>query len=454
MTHPFPGPRPRRIAAGTGAALTVGALLAAGGLVLGGSAQADAATDYELLASASSLDIHIADNSLPVTQVVDASPYGSSATLSSSGVVKADAGAPYAPFGYSLPSTVTGVGAGNLPAIPPFPGYVAASYPANAVDEQKTGGYELVARTAERSSLGSVRLGQIGSEDSTGFAIARASANDDGTVTSEGAAGAAAFSFGGVLDLGRVSSVLSMTRSATGKPVITGATDLGTVTVAKNFSSGIKDDGSLVFGAPVPLTPSSIAALNTALEPQGLTLTYLPRTFTYTDGTTSTGAQPDAKKTIRAVSSGALQVTAKHNVPTQGPVEVVYTFGRITLSATNGGSQTTGADVLDSTIDGTVDGTIDSTGISPELSGAIDAVAGQLGSGAIPPDAALPGTAAGGVPAGVPTVDLAPAASPQSGLVSLAGRATSHGESPYLMLVVAGLGALGAAHLVRFLAVK
>ncbi|GAA0617503.1 hypothetical protein GCM10009547_19690 [Sporichthya brevicatena] len=430
----------RRVAAGAGAI----ALLAVSGLVLGGSAQADAPTDYELLAGASSLDIHIADNNLPVTQVVDASPYGASATLSSSGVVKADAGAPYAPFGYSLPSTVTGLGAGNLPAIPPFPGYVAASYPANAIDEQKTGGYELSARTAERSSVGSVRLGQIGSDSSTGFAIARATANDDGTVTTEGAAGASAFSFGGVLDLGRVSSVLSMTKSPNGKPVITGTTDLGTVTVASNFPSGIRDDGSLVAGAPVPLTPSSITALNAALEPQGLALTYLPRTFTYTDGTTSTGAQPDARKTIRTVSSGALQVRSSQNVPTQGKVDVVYTFGRVTLSATNGGSVTTGADVVDSTVGG----------ISPELSGAIDAAAGQL-PGALPPDAAaLPETATGQLPGAVPTVELAPAASPQTGVVALAGRAASYGESPYLMLVVAALGALGAAHLVRFLAVK
>lgn len=430
------------------AALSALALAAVGGLVLTDSvAHAEAPTAYELLAGASALDIHIADNSLPVTQTVDASPYGSSATLSSSGVVKADAGAPYAPFGYSLPSTVTGVGAGNLPAIPPFPGYVSASYPANSVDEQKTGGYELSARTAERSSLGSVRLGQIGSDNSTGFAVAQATANDDGTVTTGGAAGASAFSFGGVLDIGRVSSVLSMTKSQSGKPVIAGATDLGTVTVASNFSSGLRDDGSLVFGQAIPLTPSSISALNEALKPSGLVLTYLPRTFTYTDDTTSTGVQPDAKKTIRSVVSGALQVASSRNIPSQGQVDVVYTFGRVTLSATNGGGGALGGEVVDQTVGA----------ISPELSGALDSGTGAVDgvAGVLPPaTGTLPDAASGAITGAVPTVDLVPT-SPQAGqLISLAGRATTDGASAYLMLVLAAIGALGAAQLVRFFAVK
>lgn len=442
----------RRWGAGLGA-LTV---VAVGTLALTDSvAHAEAPTDFELLAGASVLDIHIADNSLPVTQTIDASPYGATAALSSSGVVKSDAGAPYAPFGYSLPSTLTGVGQGNLPALPPFPGYVSASYPSRSIDEQKTGGYELSARTAERSALGSVKLGnqQVGSDYSTGFAVAQALTNDDGTVTTGGAAGASAFSFGGVLDIGRVSSVLSMTKSATGKPVITGTTDLGTVTVASNFPSGVKDDGSFVVGAPVAVTPSSISALNESLKPFGLELAYLPRTFTYTDGSTSTGAQPDAKKTIRSIDSGALQVTSTQDVPTQGQVDVVYTFGRITLSATNnGGTPALGGDVVDQTVGA----------ISPELSDALDSGTDQVDAvaGIVPPVAgavpgAVPGAAPGAVPgdtAGVATVDLVPNA-PQSA-ISLAGRATTNSESAYLMLVLAALGALGAAQLVRFLAVK
>ena len=358
------------------------AVLTVGGLALTDSvAHAEAPTDFELLAGASALDIHIADNSLPVTQTIDASPYGATAALSSSGVVKADAGAPYAPFGYSLPSTVTGVGQGNLPAIPPFPGYVSASYPANSVDEQKTGGYELSARTAERSALGSVRLGQIGSDNSTGFAIAQALTNDDGTVTTGGAAGASAFSFGGVLDIGRVSSVLSMTKAPDAKPVITGSTDLGTVTVASNFPSGVKDNGSVLFGTPVAVTPASIEALNEALKAYGLRLAYLPRTYTYSDDSTSTGAQPDAKKTLRSITSGALQVSSTQDVPSQGQVDVVYTFGRVTLSATNGGAGALGGDVVDQTVGA----------LSPELSGALDSAAGPVDAvaGVLPPAAGV-----------------------------------------------------------------
>ncbi len=439
-----PGRRGQRAIAGLGAL----AIAALGTLALTDSvAHAEAPTDFELIAGASALDIHIVDQSLPVTQTVDASPYGATAALSSSGVVRADAGAPYAPFGYSLPSTVTGVGQGSLPAIPPFPGYVSASYPANAVDEQKTGGYEISARTAERSALGSVRLGnqQVGSDQSTGFAVAQAFTNDDGTVTTGGAAGASAFSFGGVLDIGRVSSVLSMTKSPDGKPVITGNTDLGTVTLASNFPSGVKNDGSLVLGQPIALTPSSITALNDGLKPFGLELAYLPRTYTYTDDSTSTGAAPDAKKAIRSIVSGALQVTARQDVPSQGTVDVVYTFGRITLSATNGGSSLSGADVVDETV----------AAVPPALSDALGGATGAVDgvTGVIPPGAGGLPSAAGSLPGAVPTVDLSPASSPSAQL-SLAGRAAAHGEGAYLMLVLAGLGALGAAQLVRFFAVR
>lgn len=433
----------RRVLAGTGALALVGAAL----VFTDSSARAEVSSDYELVAAASVFEIHIADNSLPVTQTVDASPYGASATMSSSGVVKADAGAPYAPFGYSLPSTATGLGAGSLPSIPPFPGYVAASYPANATDEEKTGGYELVAHTEEHSALGQVKLGgqQVGSPDSTGYAVAESVANDDGTVTVSGASGAAAFTFGGVLDLARVSSVLTMTKSQTGKPVVGGSTDLGTVTLASNFSSGVKDDSSLVFGQPIPLTPSSIESLNAALASSGLKLTYLPRSYEYADGSTSTGAQPVQTKTVRTIHSGGLQVSSTQNVPTQGVVDVIYTFGRVTLTASNGaaGSATSGADVLDNALDSVTPGVANAIGQTP--AGVVDAV-----TGVVPP---LGTAGAVGEIAGVPTVQFQPGAVTGE-RISLANRAETDGASAYLMLVIAAIGALAAAQLVRFCSVK
>jgi len=427
------------------------AMLGAGVVFFGSSARAQVSGDYDLGAVASMLDIHIADASLPVTQTVDASPYGASISMSSTGVVKADAGAPYAPFGYSLPSTITGLGSGNLPSIPPFPGYVAASYPAAASNEQKTGGYELVATTAEHSALGQVKLGnqQVGSSDSTGYAVAQSLAKDDGTVTVSGAAGAAPLSFGGVFDLGRVASVLTMTKSQTGKPTVSGTTDLGTVTLASTFTSGVRGNGTLLAGRPVAVTPSSIETLNSALAPYGMKLSYLPRTYGYADGTTSTGAEPIQSKTVRTINSGALQVTVRQKVPTQGIVDVVYTLGRVTLSAHNNPSDSpaTGADVIGGAL-------------GPVLPGTANGIAGA-GATVDAPTGALPGTgttqpvglgpAAPGAGPKPATVALTPAGTER---ISLAGRATTDGSSSYLLVVLAAIGTAGAVQLVRFLAIK
>jgi hypothetical protein len=440
----------RRASAGVAAVVFTGCGIA----LLSTTANAANPNDFELLAAANALDIHIQDNSLPVTQVVDFSPYGSTATLSSTGVAKADAGAPYAPFGYSLPSTATGLGSGLLPSIPPFPGYVAASNPVTPVRTEKTGGYELTASASDVLSRGEVKLGSqpAGSTDATGFSLSEARANDDGTVTVTGKAGSGLFSFGGVLDFGRVSSVLSMTVPANGKPVITGNTDLGTVTLATDFVNGVRDGKTYFAGQTVPLTPASISDLNSALAPAGFSLTYLPQTYGYTDGTASQGTAPDPKKTIRSLVSGGLLITTTHKVPTQGQVTGRYTLGRVSLSASN--IALPGADVAITTTGGglgsapaSIAGEIASAGAGP-MAG-VDPTVDGASAGAVPGASGLtPGSSGESPPA---TVNL----TPQSSATAFAGQqAAASSESFYLILVVGAVLALASAQLIRVFAVK
>lgn len=421
-------------------------------------AKAAGPNDFDLLAGASAFDIHIQDNSLPVTQTIDASPFGSSAMLSSSGVVKSDAGAPYAPFGYSLPRTATGVGAGLLPPIPSFPGYVAATFPVVPVATQKTGGYEITASTSETAARGEVKLGSqpAGSTNATGFAISETRANADGTVTGLAAAGSGLFSFGGVLDLGRVSSTLGITVPASGKPVISSGTDLGTVTFASNFTSGARDGTTFVAGQPVPLSLDVLEAVNQYAGPYGLTFTYLPQTFGYADGTTSEGAKPDPGKTVRSVLSGGLQIATNNKVPTQGDVFARYTLGRVSLSATNVALTVSGTGPAAPGAPGPglgvgapgVDGT-NAAGLATGAAGVELPAPGLVdnGSGAPPATSNDGATSTSGAGSQQPASAVL---TQQADAVAYSGPAATSSQSLYLMLAVAAAAAIAGAQLIRF----
>lgn len=403
-------------------------------------------SSFEVMSDVRAVTATIRDNSLPVTQTVDAALFGASAQLSSTGVAKADAGAPYAPFGYSLPSTVTGVGAGQLPPIPPFPGYVTSAHPLTPSANQRTGGYELSATSSATAARGEVALGArpAGSPTSNGFAKAEALSDGAGGVIATGVAGVSALTLGDVLDLGRVASSLELRIPASGAPVLTGTTDLGTVTVSESFVSGLRNGGVLVAGTPIPVTADVLAGLNEGLKPMGIAIAYLPPSYGYADGTSSAGAQPEAKKLLRSVVSGGLQVTFAQDVPSQGPVVSQYSVGRVALSATNNGT-------------------------SGSVSGLLPSAPGEAGS----PGPALPGESAlvdtvgiGAVPAPpVVTVGTTPrdvlltpgAAGPNSAganSVAFGGELSTSTKGFYLVLAICGLAALAAAQLTRFLAVK
>jgi hypothetical protein len=305
-----------------------------------GSAAATNPNTFALTAQAEALDVLVTDANLPLSGLlsIEASPWGASASLNSLGQSMADAGAPYAPSIYTLPGTVNGLGIGVLPPLPPLPGYVSASYPATPSDDQTQGGYQITSDTSGSDAKGAVNIGvqPTGSSNATVFASAETSAKSDGSVTVSGSAGLDALSFGQLFDIANVSSSISMTQQANGQPTVTSTTKLGTITLLGQ-ASGLSSVGVSVLGINVPINVSGvvISALNTLLAPTGIKLTYLPETFVYTDGTSSTGSTPQSSKTLQSIDSGALNITVTENVPSQGPVGVSFTLGRVYLSTTN-----------------------------------------------------------------------------------------------------------------------
>jgi hypothetical protein len=399
---------------------------------------------FNLSAQANALDVLLTDPSLPLSGDLnyEVGPWGASASLNSLGESISDAGVPYAPSIASLPGTVNGIGAGNLPPLPPLPGYVSASYPSNKAAIQSQAGYNIAATAQANSAKGSIGLGvqPSGSPNTTFFASAQTTANPDGSVSLSASAGMDLLDFGQLLDLGNVSSSLSMTQQASKPPKVTSQTTLGTITLLGQ-ATGLLGKGASVFGinVPIDLTNNLIGPLNTLLSKTGIKLTYLPVTYTYTDGSSGTGSSPDNTKTLEAVDSGALQVTFSQNIPSQGQVTLSATLGRVYLSTTNtpGIAPTTGNS-------GTITG--NSGGVAPTSSSSI---AGNTGSAGVVGNS------------GPSSASALNASSPSSGdnqsLASGPAYLIEHGppiESVYLVLVLGALALLLASQAIRYLAVR
>lgn len=431
-----------------GLAATSGAGAATGNSGAGntGSTGAGNTNTYNLSAQANALDVLLTDPSLPLSGDLnyEVGPWGASASVNSLGESISDAGAPYSPSIASLPGTVNGIGAGNLPPLPPLPGYVSASYPSNKAAIQSQAGYDIAATAGANTAKGAVGLGvqPSGSPNNTFFANAQTTANSDGSVTLSASAGMDVLDFGQLLDLGNVSSSLSITQQANQQPKVTSQTTLGTITLLGQ-STGLLGTGLSVFGVGVPidLNAELIGPLNTALAQSGIKLTYLPVTYTYTDGTTSTGSSPSSSKTLQAVDSGALQVTFSQNFPSQGQVTLTATLGRVYLSTTNtpGFGPTTGNS-------GVITGNSGTPVAPPSSSPA--AVVGNTGTvtGNSGPPPTTPST---------PTV--APPNPATHALASGPAYLVEHGppiESIYLVLVLAALALLLASQAARYLAVR
>jgi hypothetical protein len=399
---------------------------------------------YNLSAQANALDVLLTDPSLPLSGDLnyELGPWGSSASLNSLGESISDAGAPYSPSIASLPGTINGLGSGNFPPLPPLPGYVSASYPSRKASIQSQAGYDIAATAQADSAKGAVGLGvqPAGSPNTTFFANAETAANPDGSVTLSASAGMDLLDFGQLLDLGNVSSSLSMTQQANQPPKVTSQTTLGTITLL-GTSTGLLGKGAsaLGVGVPIDINTELIGTLNTVLAKTGIKLTYLPVTYTYTDGSSSTGSSPDSAKTLQAVDSGALQVTFSQNFPSQGQVTLSATLGRVYLSTTD------------------TPGIGPTTGNSGVIAGNTGATAPSTSSSAVVGNT---GTVTGN--SGPSSTGSTGAAAPSGGggsqtLASGPAYLIEHGppiESVYLVLVLAALGLLLASQAARYLAVR
>jgi hypothetical protein len=406
------------------------------------SAGATNTNTYTLSAQANALDVLVTDPSLPLSGdlAVEVGPFGASALVNSLGESMSDAGAPYAPSITSLPGVVAGIGGSLVPPLPPLPGYVSASYPSSSTSSQTQAGYDITATASANSAKGVVSLGvqPSGSPDSTFFANAQTTANDDGSVSVSAAAGIDALDFGQLFDIGNISSTLSMTQQSGQQPAVTSTTNLGQITLL-GTATGLGSSGLSILGidTPVDLDTQVLSTLNSLLGSDGVKFTYLPETFTYSDGTSSTGSKPDPTKTLESVDSGALQISESRNLPSQGLTTVTITLGHITLS------------------------TSDAPGFSSSTIGGVGGLTTGSGAASLLAPLTNPiGITGGGIASGVPTSTTSPTGSSTSPSRSLQtspayeiekGPAVS---SVYLLLVLAGLGLLVISQAVRHLAVR
>jgi hypothetical protein len=412
------------------------------------SAGATNTNTYNLSAEANALDVLVTDPSAPLSGdlAYEAGPWGASATIDSLGESMSDAGAPYSPSVASLPGTINGIGSGNVPPLPPIPGYVSASYPSTPNNTQTQGGYQIASTASANSAKGAVSLGvqPSGSPNATFFASAQTSANGDGSVSVNASAGMDALDFGQLFDLGNVSSTLSMTQQANQPPTVTSQTSLGTITLLGQ-GSGLNATGlsALGEGTPIDINSAVLGALNTLLAGEGVTFTYVPETFTYTDGSTSTGSTPETGKTLQAIDSGALQVVVTQNLPSQGPTSVSMTLGRVYASTTDtpGIGPTTGNS-----------GTVGNTGNTGSATTTPATSAPPLGNTGAAVGSALPATS---TPSSSPPT--AAATPPSSTLQTAPAFAVEEGppaQSLYLVLVLGALAMLFGAQAIRYLAVR
>jgi hypothetical protein len=383
---------------------------------------------------------------MPLTTTIAASPYGASASLNSIGQSLADAGAPYAPYVYAVPGNANGLGSGRIPPLPTPPGYVSSRYPSSPSASQDQGPYSIEAASSTTDSTGRVRLGgqQAASNNSTFQATAETTANPDGSVTVTANTGVDLLNVSSVLDIGNVSSTAKMTKQAGASPTITQSFDMGTVSLLGQKNGLVGNTLSLFgSGVPVPLTTTVLPVLNAALAPTGIKVSYLPATFAYTDGTTSTGSVPDPSKRVQSLTSAALDVRVTQNVKTQGEVSTEFILGRVVLAASNDPGIGSGASDDSGNVAAPTGGESPSSGSAPSTG----APGGQLAAAPAALPAVAPSLAA-------PASGLRPNNARRPTARAIGARTGLGAQGLYLVLVLAAAAAAAGGNVVRLLGVK
>jgi hypothetical protein len=440
--------------------ITTAVMLVGGVATFGGSAAMgqDAgpgtnANTYSISVESDGLSISLQDNKLPVTQSVSTSPYSALASLDSVGDSSAQAGAPYlGPFVQPLLGTVNGLGAGKTPAIPPLPGYVESNYPTTPTATQSNGPYSITASSSQSESKGAVNLGvaQPGSHNSTVSAIADAVAYSDRSVTATGSAGADLLNIGGILDVGNVSSTVTMTEQGSAPPKITTHTNLGTITVI-GIPIGISQDGISVLGSNVPLPTNVLShAVNQALTAAGISVSYLPATTTKVPGT----------DIVQSVDSAAVRVSYIQNVPSQGPVTVDLLLGHVKLSVANsatGPADSAGPGGGPRSSPGGNSPSGDNLSSSP-ASAPLNSAASTV-TNSVPTTIAASQTGSGITstprPGSAPSLGRSPRSTAAQAAHGLRAPTTQRGtEGAYLLLALAALAGLLGSQVIRVLGVR
>lgn len=316
--------RPRQATAIGVASLILVGISGAGAVAAETVSAAGTSDSYEMNIAARGIAIDIYDPNLVLQPNVSVGPYAALATLDSLGRSTAQAGAPdLGSYVGPLFGQLNGLGSGQIPPFPPFPGEVRSSYPEQPSAAQRNGGYSVEAASGENQSAAAVGLGSAapGSENARLFSVARALAGRSG-LKAVGSAGATLLNIGGVLDIGRVASTITMSQSGSRAPKFVTSTDVGTITVSGQ-KFGLNQDGLTAAGTNSPVSASQVNDATAALHQAGISIRYVPATVTRLPGT----------QTVESVQSGAVEVAYQSEVPSQGLVTNTYTLGLVQVSA-------------------------------------------------------------------------------------------------------------------------
>jgi hypothetical protein len=293
------------------------------------AAHADLSVDtYQLTVEGDGMSMNVVDQALPFTSSYTISPYSALSQLDSTGLSTAQAGAPYPGFFGPLYRNVNGLIYGEVPPLPPLPGNAESNYPAvPSAKETTAAGYTLSAESALDHSTALVNLGSADAQRGVSFASALTTAASSGVVTGIGSAGIRLLNIENVATIADVSSIASMEMNGSGPPVVKTQTNLGSITVS-GYPVAVTPDGVTVTGTnlPVPVNQAN-EQVNQALSSSGITMRLLPATTQYVPGT----------KIVKAVTSGALQITMLADIPTQGPTTFDLVLGRVVVTGTDSG---------------------------------------------------------------------------------------------------------------------
>jgi hypothetical protein len=356
------------------------------------------------------LSSNVFDGGAPVTQ----------ALVNGIGESRALASIPYpGDTALSLPSLLLPLL--GLPAPPDYPLLASSTAPNKPKGTVDVGPLHMAARSDQYSSAAESSGGGGSGANAIGnFATMASTTASTATtkVVSKAESTTEAVNFGGVLSIGRVHAVASVTRPATGKSTTTSALEIEGVKVA-GTTIGVTSKGFLLPGSTAPVPDTN--ALSPVLDAAGLSLQYVQ-------------AQP----LTNGIVSAGLAITVRSPSAT-----LTYILGRVLATATSSVTQSAALP-------------LDTGVVAPESSGAGPA-AGTGPSASPTASGATAGLSGGNVaaPTAVAPVVAAPAARQTAGLAaSRVPTSTVSTTSFYLVLVIGALVGLVGAALVRIFGVR